>query len=155
MPSSRRAGPAADDLLALQREVNLLFERLSAFDRSEPAADGEWVPSVDVFERDGALVVVAEVPGLGPESLRVALREDALVLSGERRAPRPAMQGTYLCLERANGRFTRTIPLARALDASRAQARLAGGLLTVVIPRREERRGRETLIAIEHQAEGK
>lgn len=149
----RRSRPPEDDLPALQREINLLFERLSAFDRAEPAAGGEWIPSVDVFERDGALVVVAEVPGLGPESLRVAIRDDSLVLSGERRARRPSVAGTYLCLERPNGRFTRTIPLERALDARRATARLSGGLLTITIPRRDERRGRETLVPIEREPE--
>jgi HSP20 family protein len=149
----RRTRTVEDDLPALQREINLLFERLSAFDRSEPTAGGEWIPSVDVFERDGALVVVAEVPGLGPESLRAAIRDDALVLSGERRAKRPAVAGTYLCLERPNGRFTRTIPLERALDVRRASARLKDGLLIITIPRRDERRGRETLIPIEREPE--
>ena len=152
MPPRRSRAPE-DDLPALQREINLLFERLSAFDRAEPGTGGEWIPSVDVFEREGALVVVAEVPGLGPESLRVAIRDDTLVLNGERRAKRPSVAGTYLCLERPNGRFTRTIPLERALDARRASARLRGGLLTITIPRRDERRGRETLVPIEKEPE--
>jgi HSP20 family protein len=153
MPPSRRTAPNADDLPALQREINLLFERLSFFDRGEPAAGGEWIPSVDVFERDGAVVVVVEVPGLGPEALRVAIRDDALVLSGERRAKRPAVAGTYLCLERPSGRFARTIPLERALDVRRASARLKGGLLTISIPRRDERRGRETQIPVQREEE--
>ena len=37
------------DLAVLQREVNLLLERLADFDRSS-SGDGEWIPGVDVYE---------------------------------------------------------------------------------------------------------
>ena len=61
------------DLAVLQREVNLLLERLADFDRA-PAAEGEWIPGVDVYECRGRLIVAAEVPGVAAESLRVTFR---------------------------------------------------------------------------------
>ncbi len=51
------------DLAVLQREVNLLLERLADFDRSS-SGDGEWIPGVDVYECRGKLVIAAEVPGI-------------------------------------------------------------------------------------------
>ncbi|HEY7513747.1 MAG TPA: hypothetical protein VIC87_04690, partial [Vicinamibacteria bacterium] len=63
----------------LQREVNQLFERLSLLDRTDRPAQGEWSPSVDVYESRGRLVVVAELPGLTPESIKVVCRERELV----------------------------------------------------------------------------
>jgi HSP20 family protein len=146
--------PPLSALSLLQREVNQLFERLSGFERADPHLPGEWSPSVDVYESRGRLVVVAEVPSLTPESLRVVCRERELVISGERRDRRPAAGiAAFLCMERPHGRFVRTIHLDVAVDLKLAQARLAGGVLTVTLPRLKDRRGRETTIPIEWEQE--
>jgi HSP20 family protein len=141
--------PPLTALSLLQREVNQLFERLAGLEGAERSLPGEWSPSVDVYESRGRLMVVAEVPGLAAESLRVICRERELVISGERRERRPAAGiAAFLCMERPHGRFSRTIHLDLAVDLREAEARLAGGLLTVILPRLKERRGRETVIPI-------
>jgi HSP20 family protein len=129
--------------------VNELFGRLSAIDDADRVPPGEWCPATDVFESKDGLVVVMEVPGLEPDSLRVALRDRSLVVSGERR-PRHA-HGSFLCLERSHGRFERAIKLDAPVDVARAGAALGAGLLTVTMPRRRERRGEEILIPIERK----
>ena len=138
----------------LQREVNQLFERLSLLDRTDRPPQGEWSPSVDVYESRGRLVVIAEVPGLTPESMKIVCRERELVISGERRARKPGAGQNYLCLERPSGRFERTIPLEGAVDLRESTARFQGGVLVVTLPRLKERRGRETVIPIEWEQEG-
>ena len=149
---TRRASrPPVSPLALLQQEVNELFHRLSAIDRSERLPGTEWSPAVDVFESRDRLVVVAEVPGLPPESLRVAFRERELVLSGERRARRVGPGASFLCLERPHGRFERRVPLDVPVDVTRARATLRGGLLTVTLPRLRERRGLETAIPVERE----
>jgi HSP20 family molecular chaperone IbpA len=50
--------------------------------------------------------------------------------------------------ERTFGRFARAITLSGAFDAGRATASLAGGELRVVLPRIEERRGRDIAIEV-------
>jgi len=137
------------ELSILQREVSQLFERLAELDRADQPAAGEWLPAIDIFECRGALNVVAEVPGLGPESLKVAFRDNCLVIGGERRERREGGSvAAFLCLERPHGRFKRTIPIDIPVDVQRAEAHLAGGLLTIVLPRLKDRRGRETTIRI-------
>ncbi len=138
----------------LQREVNQLFERLSLLDRTDRPAQGEWSPSVDVYESRGRLVVIAEVPGLTPDSLKIVCRERELVISGERRARKPGAGQNFLCLERQSGRFERTIALDGAVDLRESTARFQGGVLIVTLPRLKERRGRETVIPIEWEQEG-
>ena len=128
-----------------------MVHRLTLLDRSDRLPGSEWSPAVDVFESRDRLVVVMEVPGLPPDALRVVVRERDLVLSGERRARRIGPGATFHCLERPHGRFERAIPLDVAVDVARAQASLAGGVLTVVLPRLRERRGRETVIPIERE----
>ncbi len=147
----RAAQPPVSALALLQQEVNDLFHRLSAIDRSEHLPGSEWSPSADVFESKDRLVVVIEAPGLPPESLRVVFRDGELVLSGERRPRRVGPGASFLCLERPHGRFERRIPIDLPVDVARARATLANGLLAVTLPRLRERRGRETAIPIERE----
>lgn len=137
------------DLALLQREVNQLFERLAALEHGDRAATGEWCPCVDVFECGESLHVVVEVPGLRPDSLRVEVAGAELVISGERRGRRPgSLPGTFLCVERPQGRFTRRIPLDASVDVRRAEAQLSRGLLTVRLPLLQDRRGRRVEIPV-------
>lgn len=149
MPAVKKTLRAGSmDLMLLQQEMNRLFERLATVGRPERAAGGEWAPSVDVYECDGCLRVVVEVPGLQPDSLRVTYREGELTIAGERRDRRPQGVTGFLCMERPHGRFSRTIAVDVSLDVRRAEARLKGGVLTVVLPRVKDRRGRETVIDV-------
>jgi HSP20 family protein len=154
--SKRAPRVAVTDLASLQREIDQLFGRLGQIDRGEPATAGEWSPSTDVFECRGNIVVMLEVPGLAPENLKIAYKNHRLLVSGERRERRSAGSGTvFLCLERSQGRFLRSIPLDQAVDIPKAEARLAGGVLTIIIPRLKDRRGRETIIPIRWESEEK
>jgi HSP20 family protein len=132
----------------LQLEVNQLFERLMLLEHSERRAAGEWMPSVDVYESSGKLVIVVEVPGLAPEALRVVYSGQQVVISGERRSRRPGRGAAFLCVERPHGHFNRAVPIDTAVDASRAEARLAGGLLTISLPRLKDRRGQDTVVPV-------
>ena len=143
--------PPMSAMAMLQQEVNELFQRLSMLDRSDRLPGSEWAPAVDVLEQRDRLLVIVEVPGLAPESLKVAFRERALVLTGDRRAPRVGTGARFHCLERPHGKFERTIPLDLPVDVASARATLRGGVLTVTLPRLRERRGRETAIPIERE----
>ena len=153
MPLSRRP-PRAEptDLAVLQQELNQLFERLSEFDRADHPAEGEWIPSVDIYECRGSLMVVVEVPGLPPEALRVAHADGRLIIAGERRDRKPPGVA-FLCMERPQGRFTRSILLDEAVDIRQAEAQVEGGLLTITIPRVKDRRGTETVIPVRRDRE--
>jgi HSP20 family protein len=149
MPVRKPARGVHAELALLQRELSELVGRLSDADTPARARVGEWLPAVDVFDCRGKLNVVVEVPGLAPESLRVASRNGKLVITGERREVRPPAPAGFLCMERPQGRFTRVIDLDLALDLSGAEARLRDGLLSITIPRLKDRRGRETVIPVE------
>ena len=143
--------PPMSALAMLQQEVNELFQRLSILDRSDRLPGSEWSPAIDVLELRDRLLVIVEVPGLPPDALKVAFRDRNLVLSGDRRAPRVGAGASFHCLERPHGRFERTIPLDVPVDVANARAALAGGVLTVTLPRLRERRGRETVIEVERE----
>ena len=150
MPQERRAPrPSLTALSLLQREIDQLFARLAEVERWIVPARGEWVPSLDVYECRGSLVIVAEVPGPRPRFPEVVCRERELSspASGASGGP-PGIAG-FLCMERPQGRFKRTMPCDVAVDVKQAERRAAGGVLTITMPRLKDRRGREIEIPVE------
>jgi HSP20 family protein len=151
MSLPRRAPPRSSlpAISLLQREIGQLFERLSEIEQVDRPGAGEWAPSLDVYESKGSLVITAEVPGLHPESLKVVCREREIVIVGERRERRASGACGFLCMERPQGRFSRTVSFDVTVDLKQATARLKDGVLTVTLPRLRERRGREVEIPVE------
>jgi len=98
-------------------------------------APSTWVPTIDVFERDGSLVVKAELPGVKKEDIDVKLEHGDLVIRGERREEREVKEDEYYRLERGRGSFYRRIPLTFDVQSEQITADYTNGLLEVLVPR--------------------
>jgi HSP20 family protein len=107
----------------------------------------DWSPRIDVFEREGKLVVQAELPGLRKEDVTVEMRDGAVVLRGERSETRETTREAYYRRERTSGRFYRSVTLPDDADPESAKARFQDGLLEVTLDlRRRESRGRKLTV---------
>ncbi len=116
--------------------------------RPEMAASG-WVPPMDVIERPEGIEVILDLAG-ARGAVRVTVKGGVLVVAGEKRQPEPCARGAaFHVAERTFGAFVRAVPLRMAFDAAGIKATLANGELRIVVPRIEERRGREIDIPIE------
>jgi HSP20 family protein len=98
------------------------------------ARSGAWWPAVEVFESGNSLVVRAELPGLGKDDVKVQLRDDGLVLEGERKNDHEEARERSFRSERSYGRFQRVVPLPKGVEARNAKASFADGLLEVRLP---------------------
>jgi HSP20 family protein len=98
-------------------------------------APSAWVPTMDVFEQDGWLVVKAELPGVKKEDIEVKLEYGDLVIRGERREVREVKEEEYYRLERSRGSFYRRIPLPFDVQSEQVTADYTNGLLEVRVPR--------------------
>jgi HSP20 family protein len=95
---------------------------------------GEWLPSLEVGERGGRLVVRADLPGLTKDDVKVEVRDDALTIEGERRQEREEKRKGLYRSERTYGRFYRQVPLPEGVDAEQAKASFRNGVLEVTMP---------------------
>jgi len=96
-----------------------------------------WRPAVDVFTREGSLVVEMELPGLDPDrDIEVAVEDDVLVISGERSREHEVAEADRYLFERSFGRFERRIPLPEDADAEAVAAGYEKGVLRVTVPLR-------------------
>jgi len=103
----------------------------------------QWVPPIEVFERDGQLVVRAELPGLNTKDITVEVTDDMLTIAGERREEHEENQEGYRVSERRYGHFFRSIPLPEGVKAEEVRAKFQNGVLEVTIPvPQQEQRGR-------------
>lgn len=106
---------------------------------SEPAPTDtdptEWSPAVDVYETPDEMIVVAELPGVDPASIDLAVTGNVLSLRGVKAAgelPEPLLQ----VRERRLGAFRRQLTLPHEVDFDRAQADASQGVLTIRLPKR-------------------
>src|SRR5438067_45789 len=126
----------------LAEDVRQLFEELAATLKAEQrAGSGECRPPLDVFESDDAIEVVMDLSGIAPEAVRILFRASVLVIAGEKAGPRPGESQTFHLVEREFGRFARAVRVDGAFDLEAATATMRDGELTVVLPKRADRRG--------------
>jgi HSP20 family protein len=122
------------DIDDLQSEIEELFAELWQVPRFAGLRHG-FRPNVDCFHTDEphALTIVAELPGVDPDSIRLAAAERLLLIAGER--PRPRVPGrVYQQMEIEYGAFQRQVRLAENVDPERASATFENGVLTIVLP---------------------
>jgi HSP20 family protein len=100
----------------------------------EASATIAWTPTVEVSEQDGKYRILAELPGLSPNEVRVNVEDDAIVLQGERQVEREANKGGIRRSERQFGFFYRRIPLPEGADPEQAKAKFHDGILEITIP---------------------
>ncbi|WP_345815152.1 Hsp20/alpha crystallin family protein [Paraburkholderia sp. PREW-6R] len=98
---------AAIDALQRAERLHRQFFRLAGQRSRVPV----WEPPIEVFERDGLLVIVVALPGVSPDQVILSLEGSALVVTAERTLPHVAAGGAVHCLEIPYGRFERHIQL--------------------------------------------
>ncbi len=133
MPKSHKRGFLDSVRPSLILEAEEIMDRLAV---------GSWTPNVDICETPDAVTVRVELPGIQPSDIRATIQNGFLRVHGVKREPASAGEPlSYYCLERRYGRFDRQINIDRVVDARRSKASLANGILTVEIPKVQDRRG--------------
>lgn len=95
-------------------------------------------PAVNIWQGDDAIAITAELPGVDAADIDISVKNNVLTLSGERKVP-PLPEGAkWHRSERGYGKFTRSIQLPFAATDDKVEARMANGVLRIVIGRPEE-----------------
>lgn len=103
-------------------------------------------PALDMAEYENESVVIAEMPGVRKEDLRLSVHDALLTISGERKAHQMPEKSSWLRNEIRTGEFTRTIQLPHDVKTDAISAELTNGVLRIVLPKSEEVRPREIAI---------
>jgi HSP20 family protein len=127
-------------------EVHRVFLELDRSGIETPT--GECSPALDVFETDGSVQIVADLPGVPAGAVHVIIKGAAVLVAGLKAARRARGDSSFHLVERGFGRFARAIRIPVVCDTSRAAATLADGELRIVIPKIADRRGQVVRVPI-------
>lgn len=81
------------------------------FFRLDVAGCPQWEPPVDVFETADAVWVIVALPGVAAEHVVIRVRDDTLIVTGQRSLPARTRAGVLHRLEIPHGRFERRLRL--------------------------------------------
>ena len=135
----------------LADEVRRLFDDL---DRARPLdrrlLPGVFSPTLDAQESASAVEIVVDLPGVALDDIRILIKGSVVIIAGGKMPPNPGerAEASFHLVERDFGRFARAVRLTGAFQTSLATATLANGELRVLIPKVQERRGRDIAVSI-------
>jgi HSP20 family protein len=102
--------------------------------RETGVVEAEWSPRMEVHEREGKIVVRADLPGLSKDDVKVELSDEMLTIQGERRKEKKEERKGYSYNECTYGSFYRAIPLPEGVDTAKASAHFQNGVLQIEMP---------------------
>ena len=91
-------------------------------------------PAVDIFENDGSITLLADMPGVKSSDLAIDLRENVLTLTG-RVTPTGNSKESNVLREYRPGTFFRQFTLSEAIDQPKIDAQLTDGVLMLELPK--------------------
>ncbi len=104
----------------------------------------EWAPAktssvkVNVVENEDNFTLTAQVPGLTEKDISVETRDGKLFLKGHVEEKTEKQEENYHMREFASQSFERSFVLGDGVDPEKISAKLDSGVLTLVLPKREE-----------------
>jgi HSP20 family protein len=101
-----------------------------------------WSPRIEVQQRQGELLVRADLPGVKAEDIDVAINNGVLTITGERRQEHQEEREGFVRSELSYGSFHRAVPLPDGADESRIVATFRNGTLEIKVPVAEGERSR-------------
>ena len=140
-----RGGGLLDPSDLLNRDFENMFNRwLGVRDGNGQQSLAPY--GVDIREDNDHFYVEAELPGFKKDEIDITLENQTLTISAERRVENrqgDEKKGELLLHERRYSRFLRSFTLPPTVDEGSVNARLADGVLTVTINKREETKPRK------------
>ena len=99
--------------------------------------------TLDVYETKDDFIIQSTVAGVKPENLDISVEEDLISIKGTRQRITQEQEGKYLYQECYWGEFSREVILPEEVDASKAQAKIKDGILTLKIPKARKAKRRK------------
>jgi HSP20 family protein len=134
--------PAEGGELA-QRMFNRLFEQTMWPFGDDATLTSSWAPACDIFEDNEGIKIIAEIPGVNPEDVKLSMENNTLTIRGEKKQVAEEKTERVHRYERSYGLFERSFALPTTVDPEKVVADYENGLLTVTLPKVERAKPRE------------
>jgi HSP20 family protein len=107
-----------------------------------------WVPTLDVWETEDALVYAFDLPGIPQDKIQVEVEDGALTVSATREREETVGDDRYRRYERRFGSFTRTVGLPQGVSPEAIAASYEHGVLEIRVPKPEEAKPKRIAVSV-------
>ena len=140
--------------LELQRLKAKVERLVSALDEALEAEAGDgydsFLPAIDIFENSKSVCVLVELPGVLPTAVDLTVTAKEVRIDGEKQHSSSTKKAvSHFCCERMYGRFQRRIIIRWPININKVRAEMKDGVLHIVLPKLEDRRGKSVRVKIE------
>ncbi len=142
-------GPLKDFVTFQDRMNQFLSDTLHNFDAENGRLTQDWVPAVDIYEDAEAIHLKAELPGMEMKEIEVKVENNTLEIRGEKKIEQEEKKENHHRIERVFGRFSRSFRLPNTVAQDKIKAKYDRGLLTIILPKREETKPKNITVQVE------
>jgi len=132
---------------AFRKDVDRLFNDFFIYSPGS-LFKNEWEPTIDVEDGKDSIHVKAEIPGIDEKDLDVRIKNNTLILSGEKKEEKKEEKKNYVYTERKFGSFYRSIDLPEGVIADKIKATFKKGVLSIDIPKDEKVKPKKIAITV-------
>ena len=149
LPTRVQRGQQYDPFEQAQREFDNLLGRFIGERQTNGSSGGALAPyAVDVREDGDHIYVEAELPGFKKNEVDITLENQTLTIAAQRSEEKEeGKRGEHLLRERRYTRFLRSFTLPPTVDEQTVNAKLADGVLTITLNKREETKPRKIQVS--------
>ncbi|MGM0601353.1 MAG: Hsp20/alpha crystallin family protein [Candidatus Rifleibacteriota bacterium] len=139
-----------DPMNEMQTEFNRFFENFAKnfgdnnlvnnareFSNSFFKENGKLKPCLDISATDKEYQITVELPGIEPEGIKLELRDDHLIVTGEKKHESEVDKDNFYRIERSYGNFRRILSLPEDSDQENINANFKNGIMSIRIPRKQ------------------
>ncbi len=134
-----------------RREIDRIFDEFFSSERFPALGvqEGVGFPLLDVYDAGDKIVVKAELPGVDKDDIELVVKDNELIIKGEKKKEEEIKEDNYYYSERSFGSFVRSIRLPVEIKADEVKAKFKNGVLEIELPKVEEARPKEIKIEVE------
>lgn len=136
-----RWSPFAD-----MRRFDDMFNRFWRGAAGVPESQESWTIPLDVTRKDDDVIVKASLPGVKKEDVDVTIEDNVLTIRAKIDEESEQESSGYLLKERRTGSFYRAVRLPESVDSEKAASAYGDGVLTITLPKLEEKKARKLSI---------
>lgn len=131
-----------NEVADFEHEISKVFSPSA----TETRIEKHFSPAIDVVENGNDTLLMAELPGVNKEDVKIALENDVLTISGSRKSNALPEKAQWVRSEIRTGDFSRSVRLPKGIDAGKISAEITNGVLKIVLPKADEVKPREIRI---------
>jgi len=127
------------ELRDIEKRISSMLEFEGALaPKAAAKVENVWMPAVNEREDENAYILEIDLPGVKKEDINIEVKDNLLIISGERKFKKEESDKGYKRVESFFGRFERRFTLPADADVEHIEAKMEDGVLKIVIPKIKE-----------------